>query len=778
MRKRLLIPLMLCLLLLCGCGGEKAAPPAEPTPTPEPPEVLPQVYINELMASNKATLADADGLFPDWLELYNYGSSVAELTGCVLSDGKNQWPIPAMSLEPGEYALILCNDSGADFNLSSAGETVRLLSVRGTLIDEFSYELCTEDRSLTRDENGAAVTLDWPSPGYENTAAGYAAWQSSLETSSPLLITEVMTYNEWYHYYGYDFYDLIELQNVGSEAIELSDYYLSDSGSERAKYRLPAYTLAPGERYIVQCTEDDRGAPFGLSSDSDQLFLSYKDGSLCDYTRLWELKYHGSLGRLPGENGFFYFANPNPGGEKSGGARSFSDKPRSLENDGVFNGVESVTVSLAGAGDIYYTLDGSVPTAEDTLYTGPFTVSESCVVRAVSIEEGRLPGKTLDLSYFINENHTLPVVSLVAEPDDLFGIQGIYSHPVEDWERPCSVTLYDGTEGFSMEAGMKMHGATSRVAQRKKSFKITFRPRYEGELNYDLFENGVTEFSSVLLRSAQEDAWSTQMKDILMHKLAAEMCPSLPTQDYKYCILYINGEYWGVYAFREAHSAAHYSNHYGYTEETVEHWKEVWPSNSSSGDMHRFLMNNNMADPDNYAYIKEHLHIESFIAWNIIECYSGNLDVNSPNVRFYYSPEDDQMRYALVDLDLGMYPTQSGFEIPFWSMYAFSDYSLRLLNNKEYCEQFITQLSEYLNGVLSNENVLREIDLLAEEIRAEMPRDYERWGGNPSRWDEMLDNYLREFVTCGFGRAKRLALSITGYISVPPERYQELFGDL
>lgn len=50
---------------------------------------------------------------------------------------------------------------------------------------------------------------------------------------------------------------------------------------------------------------------------------------------------------------------------------------------------EAVTVAMTQAGSdkaaIYYTTDGSDPTAESTLYTGPVTVEQSTVIRAVAI---------------------------------------------------------------------------------------------------------------------------------------------------------------------------------------------------------------------------------------------------------------------------------------------------------------------------------------------------------------------------------------------------------
>ena len=69
--------------------------------------------------------------------------------------------------------------------------------------------------------------------------------------------------------------------------------------------------------------------------------------------------------------------------------------------------------------------------------------------------------------------------------------------------------------------------------------KFSFHSSYDGELNYDLFENGVTTFSSVLLRAAQEDTFSTHMRDVFMHQLAIKCFPTLLAQDYKYTVLYI-----------------------------------------------------------------------------------------------------------------------------------------------------------------------------------------------------------------------------------------------
>jgi hypothetical protein len=42
----------------------------------------------------------------------------------------------------------------------------------------------------------------------------------------------------------------------------------------------------------------------------------------------------------------------------------------------------------AGA-EIHYTTDGSQPTAQSTLYTAPITLSETTVVKAIAIKDGK-----------------------------------------------------------------------------------------------------------------------------------------------------------------------------------------------------------------------------------------------------------------------------------------------------------------------------------------------------------------------------------------------------
>lgn len=772
-----LFPLFLLLLTLMFGGCALTEP--QPTPTPEP-EILPEVCFSEVMSANRASFALDDGSFPDWVELYNAGTETAELAGFTLRCGGKDWLIPALTLEPGAYRLVFCDgaegEEHAPFTLSRSGVKLALLSSRGTELDSLTVPKLEEDTSFARFTEGFAVT-DWPSPGFENNDAGYTAFQDSRACPDGLAIGEAMVYNARFPDENGAYYDWVELTNFSARTIELSDYALSDKGSDRLLYPLPAGELQPGESRVVYCDKDRTGehmAPFGLSSSGETLYLSRADGTLCDYVSLRGIPLGCSMGRERGRGGFFYFAEPTPGSANAEGARQTGVMPEAVTPDGVYDDAEELRVELRGEGTIHITTDGSVPTEDSPVYLGPITLSETTVIRAVSFQPGHLPSEPLSLSYFLREEHSLPVVSLVGDPDAFFDKKtGFYTNPSEKWEVPACVMVYEDGESLRLDCGVKLHGATSRFAQEKKSMKLLFRDRYAGPLHADFFHNGVTEFDSLILRAAQESDQSTLMRDTLMHQLSLEAYPDLPAQDYHYCVLYINGAYWGVYNLREAHSAGHYARHFGYDADTISQWQEEWPKHSVIAEVYAFTQDNDLRKDENYAYVASHLDVKSVADWCIMQVYSGNFDFNPPNMRFYYSTEDELLRYALVDLDLGMF-SYGSFGSLFGYGYAYTNLANYLLRNAGFRDLLLSELKRGIEGPLADEAVIARIDALADELRPEIARDRERWGGDEKTWERMVE-HLREYIRMNKGRAVDVVVLLRESRLVPSEEMEVYF---
>jgi hypothetical protein len=143
------------------------------------------VVVNEIMASNRQTLADPQGEYDDWIELYNEASLAVDVGGCFLTDDLSvptKWQIPttnpaATTIAGHGYLLIWADgqvtDAGlhAGFRLSAKGEQVGLFAADGvTLIDGFSFGPQQTDVSYGRVPDGGPElrAIASPTPGAAN----------------------------------------------------------------------------------------------------------------------------------------------------------------------------------------------------------------------------------------------------------------------------------------------------------------------------------------------------------------------------------------------------------------------------------------------------------------------------------------------------------------------------------------------------------------------------------------------------------------------------------
>ncbi len=143
-----------------------------------------KILINEFMASNSITLADEDGDFSDWIELYNPGESGINLKGWYLTDKKDnltKWDFPEIILAPDSYLVVFASDKKRDnseselhtnFKLSASGEFLAIVEPDGSSISHSYgdiYPIQQEDISYGL-YNGQAIYFDMPTPGLENVA--------------------------------------------------------------------------------------------------------------------------------------------------------------------------------------------------------------------------------------------------------------------------------------------------------------------------------------------------------------------------------------------------------------------------------------------------------------------------------------------------------------------------------------------------------------------------------------------------------------------------------
>ncbi|NLH16255.1 MAG: hypothetical protein GX455_06730, partial [Phycisphaerae bacterium] len=154
----------------------------------------------------------------------------------------------------------------------------------------------------------------------------------------------------------------------------------------------------------------------------------------------------------------------------------------------------------------------------------------------------------------------IPSISIVTDLKHLFNSStGIFVNAQQDgaaWERPCSMELIypDGTEGFQINAGIRIRGGYSRdPGNPKHAFRMYFSGEYDGDLRYPLFgDEGADRFEKIDLACPQNYSWSfggdtrnTFCRDVFSRDTQGAM--GQPYSKTRYYHLYLDGTYWGIY---------------------------------------------------------------------------------------------------------------------------------------------------------------------------------------------------------------------------------------
>lgn len=752
------------------------------------------IRITEVMAADQLILPDSFGEFSDWLELTNATSQPIEMTGWFLSDNPQdpeKWTLPDLTLQAGQRLLIFCtgrsespaDEIHADFSLSSGGETLTLSTFAGTVVDSVTFPASEPHIAFTFTEDGEAVVTDRPTPGYENTDEGYEAFCDASAPAGPLAIWEVMTGNKSYIPQALgQCYDWVELKNISEEPLDLTGWSIADDPAAAGVYPLPSITLQPGDVTVIILTTEPEVTRkgfhqvlFGLDAMEDQLFLFNAEGNLADYVHLKGIPADTSYGRSDERGGFFHM-EPSPQNPNTAGFRLISANPTSSYVPGVYSQEDPFTVTLESPGTIHYTTDGSIPTVESAVYEGPLQIEENTVIRAIALEEDKFVSNIYTATFIVGDEHDLPVVSLVTDPDFLFGPGGVYRFgdmSVKEIQMPANVA-YSGEDGvFSKDCAMNLHGMTTVTAFSKKTFAVRFQDCYGGPLHYDVFEDGeVTTFSSLLIRTSHEDVVSSQMHDVLISHIASQCSDSVISQKFKFVALYLNGKYWGLYAIRERHSEEHFASYMNHPAEGVSIVRTMLQEDNTLKELFQLCKNSNLISEENYAFAESVMDMDSYIDWLIFESYMANIDIYE-NLRFYYSEADGLWRMGLADLDLGIMGTHGAFEMQaeaFHHRVLISD----LLQNETFQERLGYRLAELLEGPLSDENMIATINEIAATIRSESVWEAERWGNRPSDWENAVNRMIK---FCD-GRAQEMIDSYCLVTACSAEDRERYFGHL
>ncbi|MCE2742625.1 MAG: CotH kinase family protein [Fluviicola sp.] len=588
--------------------------------------------------------------------------------------------------------------------------------------------------------------------------------------------------------------DWVELYNQGGTAFNLTGFYLSDKSTNLTKWQIPSGSIPANSYRLIHFS--GRGLvngseihpSFTLSqTKGDWIILTNPDGStVVDSLKIIHLtKSNHSVGRQSnGASTWKLFLNPTPNASNSGGINFYTPKPIMSVAPGFYNSSQTVSITCSDpTATIRYTLNGSDVTNFSTIYSGPLTISTTTVLRAVAFSVNQ-PSFTETNTYFINVNHTIPVVSICSDGITELIIDGDFNAtPIGAFE------LFEQDKSFidEGEGDFNKHGNDS-WAYPQKGFDFIMRDQfgYNDAINHQIFQEKTRdEFQKLILKPAANDNYPFEtggayIRDAFVHTLSIRAGLKLDERTWRPCVLYVNGQYWGVYEIREKADDADFTNYYfdqdKYNLQYLKTWGSTWeeygaPNGIPAWDnLVSFVQTNNMGVAANFNYVDSLLSWHSLVDYFVFNSYVVTQDWLNWNTAWWrgMDPLGDKKkwRYVLWDMDatFGHYINYTGIPnntatadpcnveaLPDPGGQGHTVILQKLIDENPTVRQYyITRYADLMNTYLKCDYMITLLDSMINEIQPEMQGQINRWGGTYAEWQsnvQALKNFINTRCT-------------------------------
>jgi hypothetical protein len=453
-----------------------------------------------------------------------------------------------------------------------------------------------------------------------------------------------------------------------------------------------------------------------------------------------------------------------------------------------------------------YTIVNTIP----SVFYLPNDVQRAIVVRAAVFDQnGNCVSQVVTNSYFIHslgcDFHGLPVLSIAADSLSLFDyetgifIPGINYNPVDstitgnywqkgiEWERTINFEFYDpDNSGINQRCGLRTHGGASRWFQ-QKGMKLYAREEYgKKHFLYRFFKDSpIVKFKHLNLHAFRCSNW-LQMggTEYMAQKIAANL--NFDAMAVRQVVVFINGEYWGIYTMEESTDEHYLNDHYNANLDSVTIIK-YWgvPNYGDPTEWRSYLIRMRDADltqPEDSAFAYSHTDVPDFIDYILMETFTANLDWPGNNVKISQMAPGEPFRWMFYDGDGCFYRAD----------YQALDYLLnfdvcnivisRFLENKsfrfEFCKRYLelsnTYFSyDYMKSILEEYRHLVEGEVESQYRRFHFPQSVNRWYADMELADEFLrqrDQYFREEI--------KDYLGVDEFVPVMVSCYPNPFSDI
>jgi len=593
---------------------------------------------------------------------------------------------------------------------------------------------------------------------------------------------------------GGDNEDFVEFYNPTGADVDLGGYFLTDVPTNLDKFEIPAGTVVPaGGHLLVLCSGEGElptnlyvggflNTNFKINQCQNESLVfcdpglnvleSYTFGADVHTTQAD----HSWCRTTDGAATWSVCLAPTP--QAPNGADmvdGYAPDPTFNLEAGHYDAAVSVELSVPAGYEVRYTLDGYTPTAASALYTGPINVGTTTVVRAVALDpSGTLaPSFIQTNTFFIGaDSHTIPVVSVSGngQEDGAWGWgNGELAHI--EFFHP------DGTFWVEATGDSNEHGNDSNAyGQRGFDYITRDQMGYDYALEAELFHvKERDQYQRLIFKAAANDNYpfepGAHIRDAYIHTLSHLAELHLDERTNESCVVYLNGQYWGVYEYREKVDDLDFTEEYydqpRHFVDFLKTWGGTWEEYGTGDDWYdlvNFCTTQDMTSQANYEYVVSQLNPMSLIDYFVLNSYVVTMDWLNWNTAWWRGrhPEGDakRWRYALWDNDasFGHYINYTGIpdtgptadpcnpegmgnvggqgHIPVLNA---------LLGNETFWNTYINRWADLGNTWFTCETMNAVLDSMVAVIEPEMPRQCERWGGNVAGWQTELEQ-MRDFI--------------------------------
>ncbi len=611
--------------------------------------------------------------------------------------------------------------------------------------------------------------------------------------------------------------DWIELFNTTSQPIDLGQYALSDDETVPEKWVFPSISLGSSEYLLVFASGKDRrgGAilhtNFRISSGGESIVLSKLNGERVDHVAVPFLGDDEAYARI-GDAGANWARTPLP----TPRAANIANQLIFSHEEGFYPGPFNLDIQAVSSDTIFFTRNGEYPTPFDEFYAGPLSIESRSddpnvfseivttassselsyqawqsppvnihkghVLRFASFRSGKRTSPVYTKTYFadgeLEERFTTPVISLVLDSNSLFNYDtGIYvtganfddSSPLNiefsgnsfekgrEWERAVNFTYFDldGKSAVSQAAGIRIHGGKTRQAA-QKSFRVYARSAYgASEFEHQFFDDRDHESYKRLVIRTSTGAWggTSIINDVLANRIAQDL--NFESQKSRPVIVYLNGEYWGLYTLMDRIDEHFLSYKTGILQGSIELWDWTQTDYRSLVD---FVEENDLSIDVHYQTVLDQIDIDNFIDYNIAQQFFANKDWPANNSIHWKEKPNGKWRWIFYDLDAGFtFPEEDMFEHMMFEPPASGGFDANvfasalyrnLLENEDFVDRYVARFSELLVTTFNKDSTLIKLSKVTEIYDPEISVHAQRWGEPVSQleWRDLVSTEIAQFL--------------------------------